>query len=106
MKNESVKGFLTMSGLKIDNQTLIYWEKEGLLGEVVRIGDKKDRRDYSPTNICRIVLTIVLRNAGWKIPDIKLVFSKDTAMLDNANITFDRIKGGLISAIDNARRYL
>ncbi len=116
MKPDAVKSWLEYStGHKIDKQTLIYWEKEGLLGEVPRIEVKhkkettklsEPRRDYSPKNMARVLLTIVLRNAGWKLSDIKKAFEKDVKLSEELNTTLNKIKSGLIQAIENARGVL
>lgn len=105
MKPDGVKSWIEFStGHKIDKQTLIYWEYEGLLGDVVRVG--KDRRDYSSSNISRILITLVLRNAGWGIHDIKKVYEKDALILDQANKVLDTIERGYIPAVKEARRVL
>lgn len=116
MKPDGVRSWLSFTtGQKIDKQTLIYWEKEGLLGEVPRIEvkNKKEttklsepRRDYSSFNISRVLITLVLRNAGWGIHDIKKVYEKDALVLDQANKVLDTIERGFIPAIKEARRIL
>lgn len=99
MKLEQVSGFLELSGLGVDKQTIIYWEKEGIIGEVSK--GEGSIRDYSTKNINRIVLTIFLRRAGWKLLDIKLAFNKDPIMVEKAKTTLGRARK-CISALESA----
>ena len=89
-----IKGVANRYG--VNESTLRYYEKEGLIGPINRINGI---RTFSEEDIERLELIIFLRSSDVTIEDLKIIFKKETKKDEKEQI-LSKIKSDLIKKVE------